>query len=389
MIRLLIDGTPITINPKGVGRYAYHLCLQLAERLPSGWKMQILLDPSGQVLFPKDFRADLIPVRRTSELSRALFVIPTQARRLKSELLLKTHESAGLVRGVPTITVCHDIDHLITAAQGEKRGPVRMALDLCKTRLRRRALENSDFVICNSQFTCSAVAKYYAIPAKQTAVAYCAVDPRFYELSVHVDKNEVRNAYGVPNFILAFATGDARENFHAYPQVAARMMSLGLQACLLIAGVRREHIYASSLRNQFAALGLQEGRDFIFEDFLGGDRFRDLVKLYTAADFYLDLSLHEGFGMQLVEAMACGTTCISSDRGALEEVGDKYALFIDPENAEEIAQVVKKAYECSMQKRDNQDQVSYTRKFSWENVGNTVVETLASVAAERLGFLED
>ena len=300
MIPLLIDGTPIAPNAKGVGRYAFHLCLQLAERLPADWKLQILLEPSGPSLFPKDFRAEMIVVRKASELSRAWFVIPAQARRLKSELLLKTHESAGFVKDVPTITVCHDIDHLIAAAQGEKRSPARAMLDLCKTRLRRRALAHSEFVICNSQFTRGAVEKHYGIPHERTAVGYCAVDPRFYEVSVQVDKNEVRNGYGVNRYILAFATGDTRENFHSYPAVAARMASLGLETCLLIAGVKREHSYLGSLRNQLQTLGLREGKHFLFEDFLGGDRFHDLVKLYTAADFYLDLSLHEGFGMQLV-----------------------------------------------------------------------------------------
>jgi len=382
MIRLLMDGTPIAPDAKGVGRYAFHLCLQLAERLPSDWELQVLVRPASNRLFPNGFRAVLVPVEPASEIVNALYVIPHQARKLGSSLLLKTNESAGYVRGIPTVTVCHDIDQLITIAQAEKRNPVRVALEFCKGHLRRRALQNSDFVICNSEFTRKAVEEYYHIPPDRTALGYCAVDPRFYESSGLIDKDAVRKKYGVARFVLTFATGDARENFRCYPAIAARMMALGVHTCLLIAGLKRDQPYALALRDQLVAQGLVEGKQFVLEDFLGGERFGDLASLYAAADFYLDPSLHEGFGMQLIEAMACGTTCISSSRGALAEVGDKYVLFVDPTNVEDMAQTIKRAYDNGLQHRDNREQVSYTRKFSWDSAGKAVTEALLGVAAK-------
>ncbi len=55
-----------------------------------------------------------------------------------------------------------------------------------------------------------------------------------------------------------------------------------------------------------------------------------LAELYVAATLYLDPSLHEGFGMQVVEAMACGTPVVCSDRGALPEVVGNAALLAEP-----------------------------------------------------------
>jgi glycosyltransferase involved in cell wall biosynthesis len=143
--------------------------------------------------------------------------------------------------------------------------------------------------------------------------------------------------------------------------------------------------YAAELRGQLVARGLVEGRDFLFESFLGDNRFQQLVDLYSAADFYLELSLHEGFGMQLVEAMACGTTCISSSRGALPEIGNKYVRFVDPLDIESVSSAIAKAYAESAHERNNAEQVKYTRKFSWDETSKVVCAVLMRVAATHAG----
>jgi len=335
MPRLLIDGTPVIKNPKGVGRYAYNLCLQLSKRLPEDWSLQILVNRENVGVFPENLRAELIPVAQVSELARAFLTIPKQVKRLKPQMLLKTNDSAGHVRGTPTVTVCHDIDDLILKAQGGNRGIFRSAVDGCKQYYRRQALQRCDFVVCNCEFTCEAVRSRYNIPHSKTAVAYCAVDPRFQQISQTTDKAAVRGRYGVTNFVLAFSTGDPRENSRRYPALAARMAALGINTCLLVAGLRKNEPYAIGLRTEFIRLGLSEGQHFILENFLGEDRLRGMAALSTAAHFYLALSLHESFAMQLIEAMPCGTTCVTSPQGALGEVGGRHVLLVNAANVGE------------------------------------------------------
>ena len=119
MPRLLIDATPVIPNPKGVGRYAYNLCLQLSERLPEDWFVQILVNRGSVSVFPEELRAQLIPVEQVSELAKGFLVIPKQVNRLKSQILLKTNDSAGHVQRTPTVVICHDIDYLLTKRKGE------------------------------------------------------------------------------------------------------------------------------------------------------------------------------------------------------------------------------------------------------------------------------
>jgi glycosyltransferase involved in cell wall biosynthesis len=384
MPRLLIDATPVNAQAKGVGRYAYHVCLQLAARLPQDWSLHVLIHRGERNLFPTNFRGELIPMRELPEIVSGMFALKSQVRRLHADILLKTHESTGHVAGTPTVTICHDIDALIVEAQGVQRSLARRLIDGSKHSLRHHALKTSEFVICNSEFTRVGVEHYYKIPEVKTTVAYCAVDPRFYETSRTADKEGVCRKYGVLNYVLTFATGDPRENFKSLPAIAERLTQLGVATCLLVAGVKSGSSYATELRTQFRTRGLIEKKHFVFESFLGADRFDELAAIYTAADFYLELSLHEGFGMQLAEAMACGTTCITSPRGALAEVGDGHAIFIEPTDVENIAQTVKTAYENKLHLRDNQEQVRYTHKFSWDVMGKVVAEVLLNLANEHL-----
>ena len=385
MIRLLIDGRPVVRDPKGLGRYAYHICLQLRDRLPGDWSFQVLVHPENVPVFPPGFRAQFVPVPHRSEIAGALLEIPRQIRRLKPQIMLKTDETAAIISGLPTVTVCHDVDELIENAQAVARSPLRRAVDAYRRRLRRQTLQGSDCVVCNSEFIRAAVQSHYGIPSHRTAVAYCALDPRFYNLAAATSPAAVRQRYRVPRFILAFATGEPRENSRRFPPLVAKLAASGVDTCLLVAGIRK-HLgsYAAELEAEFLRLGLLPGKHFVFEDFLGGDRFPELVDLYTAADFYLDLSSHEGFGMQLVEAMACGTTCISSPGGALTEVGGDFALFVDPANLNQIADTIKDAYDRGLHHRDNRPQVEYTRKFSWDSAGIVIADALRDVAARRL-----
>src|SRR5450631_2469077 len=169
MPRLLIDAIQVSAEAKGVGRYAYHVCLQLAARLPEDWSLQIIIPREEVGLFPLGFRGQLIPVRKTSEIVSAVFNLRKQVKKLRPQILLKTHEGAGYVAGVPTVIICHDIDELIFEAQGTTRPLSRQLIDGAKQYLRRRALQRSDFIICNSQFTRNGVHHYYRVPNHKTA----------------------------------------------------------------------------------------------------------------------------------------------------------------------------------------------------------------------------
>src|SRR3990167_4163944 len=384
MTRLLIDGRSLTYHPKGVGRYAYHLCCQLDLRLPSHWQMDILAHSDCLPEFPDRFRGRFISVPRVSEFRAGLAAVPKQIKKLHADILLRPGEGIGSYYGIPIITVCHDINEWIAKVQaslGQTRGVFRALIDKAKSFYIGRALRQSEYVLCNSEFIRQAIHEYYKVTYEKTKLAYCGVDSRFYELSGKIDQEKIRGKYNVNSYILTFATGDYRENFLNLPRIIRALKEKRIKTTFIIAGIRAEQSYAKKLHRECIQLGLIEGDDFIFEGFLGENQFINLVELYTAADFYLELSLHEGFGMQVAEAMACGTPCISSMKGALKEVADGYAIVIDdPRHDDAIAEVIKTAYQNNEHHRDNTAQIAYTKKFAWDHAGSVVTHCLLKTA---------
>lgn len=381
MRRLLIDGTALERGNKGIGRYTYNLCIQAARRLPAEWEVIVARFPQVLPVFPKDFKASFVMLPHASDLTRGLYLMPRLVRRLCPDVLLRPMDTAGYDYGVPMITVCHDISALIRQAERQPTGVWRRMVDRVKEHFRIHAMKASAMVVCNSNFIREAVARFYGIAHSQTALGYCGVDPRFYEVSRGVQADLVRRTYGVTRYVLTFATGDFREGFDLLPDILNRIEVRGIGTCLMIAGVEVDSGYVAELRRRFVAFGLVEGRDFRFESFLAEDRLADLVRIYTAADFYLELSRHEGFGMQLAEAMACGTTCIASTAGALREVAGGFAIEIDTTDAGGVAGAIADAYERGEHARDNAQQIEYTRKFDWDAVGELVVEKVLQLAS--------
>jgi glycosyltransferase involved in cell wall biosynthesis len=107
----------------------------------------------------------------------------------------------------------------------------------------------------------------------------------------------------------------------------------------------------------------------------------DLPALYTGALAFVFPSLYEGFGLPLVEAMACGTPVVASRTSACGEVAGDAALLVDPLSEEEIAgalaQVARDAdLRAALAARGRER----ARAFSWERAAREVLDVLTSLA---------
>jgi len=100
----------------------------------------------------------------------------------------------------------------------------------------------------------------------------------------------------------------------------------------LVIGGRKDPRYYPALKVVTEALGLQ--KRVLFLDYVPTD---DLPALYTGAAVFILPSVYEGFGLPILEAMACGTPVIASRTSSIPEVAGQAALFVDPDNASEMA----------------------------------------------------
>jgi len=101
----------------------------------------------------------------------------------------------------------------------------------------------------------------------------------------------------------------------------------------------------------------------------------DLPLLYARADFFVYPSIYEGFGMPILEAMACGTPVITSNCSSMPEVAGDAALLIDPHDVQDMsAKMLELAGSGDLRRSLREKGIGRASQFSWEK---TARETLA------------
>ena len=102
----------------------------------------------------------------------------------------------------------------------------------------------------------------------------------------------------------------------------------------------------------------------------------DLVLLYNLADIFIYPSLYEGFGLPIIEAMACGTPVIAGNNSSLPEAAGNAGIFIDPRNKDELcANVIKITRNKGIQKHMIEKGLHHVKKFTWQECARKVLET--------------
>jgi glycosyltransferase involved in cell wall biosynthesis len=128
--------------------------------------------------------------------------------------------------------------------------------------------------------------------------------------------------------------------------------------------------FTQAQRNLIHRLGLSERVHF-----LGQLSVEDLVLLYNVADLLLFPSLYEGFGWPPLEAMACGTPVVCSDRGSLKEVVGEAALMVNPEDPKSIANSVESILtDAELREKLVNCGLERAKQFNWATNAEQVLE---------------
>lgn len=107
----------------------------------------------------------------------------------------------------------------------------------------------------------------------------------------------------------------------------------------------------------------------------------DLPSLYAGATALLYPSLYEGFGLPIIESMACGTPVLTSNRSSTKEIGANAAYLVDPENIEQITIGIKRlAQEQELRQKLIQLGLEHVKHFSWEKCASETLAVLLKTA---------
>ena len=98
--------------------------------------------------------------------------------------------------------------------------------------------------------------------------------------------------------------------------------------------------------------------------------------IYSGAEVFVYPSLYEGFGLPVLEAMACGVPIVTSDRSSLPEVGGKYATYLDPYDIEGLAMAIASAHK---KLHLLNEQMDYAQSFTWEKTAERILGALENL----------
>lgn len=196
-----------------------------------------------------------------------------------------------------------------------------------------RTLRKADKIIADSNSTKSDLVKYFNVPAKKIEVIYLAADERF-KLLTDDEVRTIRQKYNLDFLFILYVGGLApHKNLITLIKAFHKAKLKGIDHKLVIAGKKRwkyKEIFSS-----IDALHLQD--DVIFTGYVPDE---DLPGLYNAADLFVYPSLYEGFGLPLLEAMACGCPVIASNSSSLAEVVGDAGILFNPYEVDELTKSI-------------------------------------------------
>jgi len=359
-IAIGMNGSMLDEHPTGVGVYSYNLINQLSSLCWNDkWQKLTVFSPTRQLLDTKVHVVKLPGLLLSSRygkiaaLMRFLwntFYYPFQARQFDLLISPTTHGSFLLNNQVITI---HD---LLSLRYNNISRHQRFYFKYLLPKLVSRA----KLIVTVSETTKKDVIHFLNCPEEKVKVIYNGYDHTRYFFENN-NSQAISKEYGVSNYLLAVGPTYPHKNFdrliNAYNSLDA---SLKKDHPLVIAGGKKS--YRSYLKELVNKLGLQANVHF-----LGYVPVDLMPSLYREATALVFPSLYEGFGIPLLEAMACGCPVIASGTSSIPEVCGDAAMYFDPSSEDQIAVSIQKVLgDKSLRSLLIANGLQQSSKFSWE-----------------------
>lgn len=220
-------------------------------------------------------------------------------------------------------------------------------------------------VLTVSEHSRQSILKRFRLPQEKVMVVPDGVNPREFHPS---DAEPVRAKYELRNpYVLFVGSIDPRKNLERLLQAWIRLAEFK-DVQLVIVG---------SKGSMFRPVSMQSSTRRT--RFLGYVPDEDLPGLYSGATFFIMPSLFEGFGLSVLEAMACGAPVISSHAGALPEVVGDAAIQVDPTSVEGMAEAMRRLLlEDGLRAMLREKGMARARQFSWEGSARQIWDVLTA-----------
>ncbi len=372
-MRIGFDATPAVRQGGGIGRYTRELLQALYSADPES-QYRLFYASRSPIPYPlpgplpANFHARHLPfddVWLARVWQRAQIPLPVETITGSIDVFHSPDFTLPPVRrGTRTLLTVHDLSFI---RDPDSAAPV---LRQYLNRVVPRSVARADHVLADSFATRADLVEMYRTPPEKIFVLYSGVNAVFRPIADSATLAAVRAKYhlGESPFILAVGTLQPRKNYVRLIQAFAQLPITNYQLRLVIAG-GQGWLY-DSIFAEVERLKLQTR--VVFPGFVAD---ADLPALYSAARALAYPSLYEGFGLPMLEAMACGTPVVTSTASCLPEVAGDAALCVPPTDVEALAHALDKVVsDESLRAELVTKGLARAKEFTWAKAARELVE---------------
>jgi len=365
--RVALDVHMVGTHETGNETYATELALALGRT----GECETLLYTPNPGSFPE--RPVTGRIRKTPGVPSAIrlsLIYPWLAFRDNVDLLHVTYVAPPMMSR-PTVVTVHDVSYRIFPRFFSPR--VRFTLELLVGRSVRRAAR----VIAISQNTKHDLTRFYGIDPGKIVVTPLAASARFRRQAAD-QVAEVRRRLRLPaRYVLAVGNLQPRKNLgrllDAFEVIAPDYADLALVL------VGQSKWGGADIEDRVRGLTAR-GRIVM----AGHVAERDLPAIYAGSDVFCYPSLYEGFGLPVVEAMACGAPTLTGDNSSLPEVAADAALAVDVTSVAAIVRGLRRLLDCpELRTRLIRAGEERARLFTWDMTARRTIDVYRSVIESR------
>jgi glycosyltransferase involved in cell wall biosynthesis len=376
-MHVAIDYTAAVRQQAGIGRYTRNLVRNLADVdarnqytlfVAGGWGQG-----DGLGAWPPNFRVRAVPVTdRVLNIvwQRLRIPLPIQIVTGRFDLFHAPDFVLPYVANAPALLTVHDLSflrvpqHFVPGFRDYLEGAVS------------RGVSRANHILADSESTRSDLVDLMRVRGDKVSVVYPGVESRFSRIEDGQLLAEVRERYQLPNrFVLGLSTLQPRKNFDGLVDAFQLLLSqhgdkeeMANLHLVICGGLGWMH---GEIQQRVHHHGLEARVHFA-----GFVQDVDLPALYSLASVFAFPSWYEGFGLPVLEAMACGTPVVAADNSSLPEVVGDGGMLVDASSSDELASAL-------MQLLSNRDLrvvlkragLAQAAKFTWPLAASALLAT--------------
>ena len=372
-MRIGIEARWITFEKTGFGNYAQNLLSQLGQ-IDSKNRYTIYLNNSydnGAIFSRPNF--DKVVIRRPPEIYKHIYIpLDIKSRKRQLDFFHFLYNAPSLVMPCPFVLTMHDVSYKYIPKMISIKNRISITAQLLLNAKRAKR------VISVSESAKVDIVKFYKVSPEKITVIYEGVEDCFRPTKDEPKQRLITEKYELPSqYLLYVGTYLPHKNLETLLRAYQKLkLQLKIPHSLVLAGKKgRNYSSVARMIHELELDGKVRSIGFVPDE--------DLPYVYNLSDMFIFPSLYEGFGLPILEAMACGVPVVASNSSCLPEIGGGGALYFSPEDVDGLVDRAIQIIRNDNLRRDLRERgLQRAKLFSWRAMAEKTLALYEDVWCE-------